>query len=65
MVGGKVWVGEFGVFLAVLLDKLCVVGFHDLFDDCVLVVFGDLLQVGVAGFDALLWSVVDELAEDT
>ncbi len=47
-----------------LLDELGVVGFHDLFDDCVLVVFGDLLQVGVAGFDALLWSVVDELAED-
>lgn len=48
-----------------LLDELGVVGFHDLFDDCVLVVFGDLFQVGVVGFDALLWSVVDELADNS
>ncbi len=47
-----------------LLDELGVVRFHDLLDDCVLVVLSDLLQVRVVGFNALLRSVVDELADD-
>ncbi len=47
-----------------LLDELGVVRFHDLLDDCVLVVLNDLLQVRVVGFNALLRSVVDELADD-
>ena len=48
-----------------LLYKLCVFGFHDLLDYCVLVVFKDLLQVGIVSFNAFLRGVVDELTEDT
>lgn len=46
-----------------LLDKLGVVGLHDLLYDCVLVVLSDFLEVGVVGLDALLGVVVDELAD--
>ena len=47
-----------------LLYQLDVVGFHDLLDDCVLVLLCDFLQVGVVNLYGLLWSVVNELADN-